>query len=107
MPYEYKGKKKHSERHKALLSYIIVFDSTYNVLEFEVQEATEGLSETVICSNIPFIHNFWKEHGSCVFILAKTNKALQKSHLWINSIPLSCFYQHLLTQSILDKHFDF
>lgn len=65
-------KKSHSVRHKALLSYIIVFDSTYKVLEFKVEEATEGLSETVIYSNIPFILNFWKEHGSCVFILEKT-----------------------------------
>lgn len=26
----------------------------------------------MIYYNIPFIHNFWKEHGSCVFILDKT-----------------------------------
>lgn len=83
-------------RHKTLLSYIIVFDSTYKVLEFKVEETTEDLSGTVICSNIPFIHSFWKQHGSCVFILAKTNKALQKSHLWINSILPSCFYWHSL-----------
>lgn len=43
-------KKPHSVRHKALLSYIIVFDSTYKVLEFKVEEATEGLSGTVIYS---------------------------------------------------------
>lgn len=73
-------KKTHSVRHKALLSYIIVFDSTYKVLEFKVEEATEDLSGTVICSNIPFIHNFWKEHGSCVFILAKTK--LCRNHIY-------------------------
>lgn len=59
-------------RHKALLSYITVSDSTYKVLEFKRAEATEGLSGTVIYSNIPFIHSFWKEHVSCVFILDKT-----------------------------------
>jgi len=49
--------KKHSVRHKALLSYIIGFDSSYKVLEFKAEETTQGLSGTVICSTISFIHN--------------------------------------------------
>lgn len=86
-------------RHKALLSYIIVFDSTYKVLKFKGEETTDGLSGTVIYSNIPFIHNFWKEHGCCVFILEKTK--LCGNH----SFKLILFFWAVFISILYREHF--